>query len=167
MNARGDSGPRRATLRRLVLAGLIIASLQFAAVASAATKVVDPAVVASSVAGKPITVTVNSFGNDTWTGGAFVGGNKIFLGEAAYRDAERGGGVGLFLLLHETGHTTGIAAEHAADCFSLTHIKDVLRRFWQLRPVGIAARYGEALSWPGKYDGNRCSAARVTRGRFG
>jgi hypothetical protein len=100
-------------------------------------------------------------------GGAFVGGNKIFLGEAAYRDAERGGGVGLFLLLHETGHTTGIADEHAADCFSLTHIRDVLRRFWQLRPVGIAARYGEALSWPGKYDGNRCAAARVTRGRFG
>src|SRR5919204_2882254 len=165
MNARGDSGPRRATLRRLVLAGLVIAGLQFAAVAAAATKVVDPSVIASSVAGKPITVTVNSFGNDTWTGGAFVGGNKIFLGEAAYRDAERGGGVGLFLLLHETGHTTGIADEHAADCYSLAHVKAALRAFWPLPSASINKRYEEALVWPGKYAGNYClrTAAGTSR----
>jgi len=160
MNARGDSGPAT-MLRRLVLTGLLIACLHFTAAAAAATKVVDPSVVASSVAGKPITVAVDAFGSDTWSGAAFVGGDQVFLGEAAYRDAESGGGVGLFVLLHETGHTTGIADEHAADCFSLAHIKGVLRDFWQLRPAGIAARYADALSWPGKYDGSRCSTTKA------
>jgi hypothetical protein len=158
MNVRADIG----TMRRLVLAGLVVAFLYFTAVASAATKLVNPAVIASYVAGKPIAVTISAVGPGTWSGAAFVGGNHVSLGEDAYRDAERGGGVGLFLLLHETGHTTGIADEHSADCFSLAHIKPVLRRFWQLQLSGIARRYGDALSWPGKYDGNSCSATRAS-----
>jgi hypothetical protein len=143
-------------LRTLLVAGALVTCLAFAAVAAAAVKLVDPSVVASGIAAKPIAVSVNAYGPGTWGGGAFVGSNHIFLGEDAYRDAERGGGVGLFLLLHETGHTTGIAGEHAADCFSLAHIKLALRRFWHLRPEQIDRRYGDALAWPGKYDGNRC-----------
>src|SRR5919201_4992431 len=157
MNARATIAP---ILRRLVVAGLLVAFLSFTSLAAAAVKVVEPSVVASNVAGKSITVTVDSYGVGTWTGSAFVGDNKVFLGEEAYRDAERGGGVGLFLLLHETGHTTGIAAEHGADCFSLTHIKTVVREFWHLPLARIDQRYRDALAWPGKYDGNRCSFAR-------
>src|ERR671935_1302035 len=157
MSARAES----AKLGRLILPGLLIAAgLHFATASSAATKLVDPTVVASSVAGKAITVSIDPHGPGTWTGSAFVGDNKVFLGEEAYRDAERGGGVGLFLLLHETGHTTGIADEHGADCFSLTHIKTVVREFWHLPLARIDQRYRDALAWPGKYDGNRCSFAR-------
>jgi hypothetical protein len=163
MNVRADMALRR--LRRLVIAGLAGALLSSTAVAAASTKLVSPEVVASYVAGKPIVVTISPAGPGTWSGAALVGGDQVFLGEEAYRDAEQGGGVGLFLLLHETGHTTGIADEHAADCFSLAHIKGVLRDFWQLRPTAIAARYADALSWPGKYDGNRCSTTRSRRGR--
>lgn len=156
MNAGPNSSLKRATLRRLFLIAAVVACLSFAASSAAAANVVDPSSIASSVAGKPVTVAINSFGNGTWTGGAFVGGGEIFLGQDAYRDAERGGGVGLFLLLHETGHTTGIADEHAADCFALEHIKPVLRRFWHLRPQQVDRRYGAALLWPAKYDGNQC-----------
>ena len=141
--------------------GVTVACLVLAPASSAAIKLVNPSVVASRVAGKPITVSVNSFGPGTWTGAAVVGGDHVFLGEDAYRDAKRGGGVGLFVLLHETGHATGIADEHAADCFSLAHLKSVLLRFWQLRPAGIAQRYDDALAWPGKYDGNRCFATKA------
>lgn len=142
---------------------VIAVSLCLVGVSSAATNVVSPALVASRVAGKSITVVINSYGRGTWGGGAFVGGDQIFLGEAAYRDAARGGGVGLFVLLHEVGHTTGIAdtgiAEHDADCFALTHIKSVLREFWRPRLRQIQQRYDDALAWPGKYDGNRCAGA--------
>jgi hypothetical protein len=137
--------------------------LCFVPAAGAAVKLVNPSLVASSVAGKPVTVSINAFGRGTWGAAAFVGGNQIFLGEDAYRDAEHGGGVGLFLLLHETAHTTGIAdsgeAEHEADCFSLTHVKAVLRDFWHLRAGQIDLRYGDALAWPAKYAGNNCGAA--------
>src|SRR5919201_4201442 len=153
MNVRAVTVP---SLRRLVLAGLAVALLSFVTPAFAATKLVSPSVVASSVADKPVTVTVDSYGGGTWAGSAFVGGSQVFLGQAAYRDAERGGGVGLFLLLHETGHTTGIADEHAADCFSLAHIKAALRAFWQLPSASINKRYEDALVWPGKYAGNYC-----------
>lgn len=152
------------TWRRFVLTGLVTC-LCFAAPAAAATNAVSPSFVASSVAGKPVTVTIDASGPGTWAGSSVVGGNQVFLGEQAYRDAARGGGVGVFLLLHETAHTTGIADERAADCFSLTHIKSVLRRFWPFRPAGIAQRYGEALSWPAKYDGNNCSATAARRAR--
>src|SRR5947208_185707 len=161
MSAGADTALGPTTLRRLVIAGLLIACFSFATAAAAAPKLVNPSLVASSVAGKPVAVTIDSFGPGTWAGAAFVGGDQVLLGEDAYRDAERGGGVGLFVLLHETGHTTGIADEHAADCFSLAHIKGVLRDFWQLRPAGIAGRYADALSWPGKYDGNRCSTTKA------
>ena len=158
-----NAQPGKPLHRALLLAGAIVASLSFVAVASGAVKFVDPSVVASGIAGKPVAVTINAFGPGTWGGGAFIGGNHIFLGEDAYRDAERGGGVGLFLLLHETGHTTGIAQEHAADCFSLAHIKVALRRFWRLQPEQIDRRYAAALAWPGKYDGNRCDSLPQTR----
>ena len=162
MNARATIAP---ILRRLVVAGLLVAFLSFTSLAAAAVKVVEPSVVASNVAGKSITVTVDSYGVGTWSGSAFVGGNHVFLGEAAYRDAERGGGVGLFLLLHETGHTTGIADEHAADCYSLAHVKAALRAFWPLPSASINKRYEDALAWPGKYAGNYClhTAAGTSR----
>jgi hypothetical protein len=156
MNAGADISLKRA-IRRLLLVATLGVCLNFTASPAAAVSLVNPSLIASSVAGKPVTVVINSFGNGTWSGEAFVAGDQIFLGQDAYRDAARGGGVGLFLLLHETGHTTGIADEHGADCFALEHIKPVLRRFWHLRRQKVDQRYGDALLWPGKYDGNRCA----------
>ena len=159
MSAGPNISAKRVVRRRLLLIATVVACLSFTGSSAAAASLVDPSSIASNVAGKQVTVVINSFGDGTWTGGAFVGGSQIFLGEDAYRDAERGGGVGLFLLLHETGHTTGIADEHTADCFSLEHIKPALRRFWHLRPQQVDERYDDALRWPGKYDGNQCAGA--------
>lgn len=144
-------------IRQFLLIATLVACLYFTASSAAAVRLVSPSLIASSVAGKPITVGINSFGQGTWSGGAFVAGDQIFLGEDAYLDAERGGGVGLFLLLHEAGHTTGISDDQMADCFALEHIKGVLRGFWHLRPRQVDRRYRDAWLWPGKYDGNRCS----------
>jgi hypothetical protein len=165
MSTRSNFSLSRVRLRRVLLVAGCLACLSFTASSAAAVSLVNPALVASSVAGKPVSVAMNSFGNGTWTGGAFVSGDQIFLGQDAYRDAERGGGVGLFVLLHEAGHTTGIADDHIADCFALEHIKGVLRTFWHLRSRQVEQRYRDALLWPGKYDGNRCAGVGEGRDR--
>ena len=156
MDARPNISLTRATILRLAVIAVVVASLSVTPSTAAAAGPVDPSVVASNAAGKPVTVVINTFGSGTWSGGAFVAGNEIFLGQDAYRDTQSGGGVGLFLLLHEAGHLTGIVDEHAADCFGLGHIKAMLRGFWHFRTRQVDQRYRDALLWPGKYDGNGC-----------
>jgi hypothetical protein len=165
MNAGPSIAPKQVGRHRPLLITALVTCLYLTASAAAATALVNPSSVASSVAGKPVTVVINSFGNGTWGSGAFVAGDQIFLGQDAYRAAEGGGGVGLFLLLHETGHATGIADEHTADCFALEHLKGVLVRFWHLRPQQVDERYRDALLWPGKYAGNGCPGAGQERDR--
>lgn len=107
-----------------------------AALAFAGTAVAQPNLrpadrltqIASTAAHKPITVTPDPASPASGQT-PVVGGNQILLGTLVYRSAAHGDSYGLFILLHETGHATGITDEHQADCFALNHFKHALKVF--------------------------------------
>jgi hypothetical protein len=115
---------------------------------------VTGAVLLSAIAlwagGKPVTVTVEGYG--TLAGRAFVSGDQIWLSRESAKLAERGNGVGVFILLHETGHTTGLK-ECASDRWALAHLRKTLKRFWpRLKKSELDYRVREAQRYP-KYLG--------------
>lgn len=113
------------------------------------------AAVALAAGGKPVTVGIN--GTGYLSGDAVVGGDHLNLTEPAYRLAIRGGAVGVFLLLHETGHTAGIEDECLADQYGLDHMRAAYRRFWpRLTKRQITARIGTARHYQRDTRGSYC-----------
>jgi hypothetical protein len=107
----------------------------------------------STLADRPITITVDTELPGSWGGGAWAGAPYIYIGRDAYNDAQIGGGHGLLVLLHELGHTTGIKNEAAANCFALNHLQSFLRANWDTQQFDgwayrfdpVATRYQEAI----------------------
>ncbi len=113
------------------------------------------AAIALWAGGKPVTVTQQ--GTGYLGGSAMVGGNQITLTAPVYRMALHGDGIGVFALLHETGHTTGIADECLADRFGLQHLKAAYHRFWpKLTNRQVSSRYSDAVAFT-KTNGHNCS----------
>jgi hypothetical protein len=90
----------------------------------------DPDVIASAFNHRDFNV-IESAGTG-YGGQAFVGGadDKIWLTRLAYQGARRGDGQSVWILLHEIGHTLGLADEHAASVFGYQHLIGVLRRYY-------------------------------------
>jgi hypothetical protein len=129
----------------LCIAAFVAALLVGHQNARAATSV-DPARIASDTNGRLFQVMVSQ---DTgYTGRSFVGGTQdsIWLSLSAYRDAERGGGAGVFVLLHEIGHTTGITNERQADCYALKHLRGTLQQYFGFNARQVQVRYRAALA---------------------
>jgi hypothetical protein len=109
----------------------------------------------STLADRPIGITVDTELPGSWGGGAFAGAPFIYIGRDAYNDARTGGGHGLLVLLHELGHTTGIHNEAAANCFALNHLQAFLRANWDTQQYDgwgyrfdpVATRYQTALGF--------------------
>ena len=102
------------------------------------------AVIMANFAGQPVEINVTP-GPGAWNGSALVGQPRLWIGEQAYQDAQHGHVFGLFTLLHEVGHTTGIADEHQADCYALHHLKAALR-YWHLKPRALRDRLADAAT---------------------
>jgi hypothetical protein len=109
--------------------------------------------VALWASGKPVQVEISPNAAGSMAGTAFVGTPAIiFLGRDAALDVRRGGGIGLFILLHESAHSRGISNECKADEFGLRMVRPALRRFWpRLTRRQVNQRYADAVAWPGKY----------------
>ena len=118
-------------LIRFLVAALVV--LATAGTANAATlgAPIDLQAAVSRVAGRQITITVDTELPGSWSGGAYPGLPFIFIGRDAYNDAQDGGGHGLTVLLHELGHTTGIENEAAANCYALQHLIPFMDANWE------------------------------------
>lgn len=113
------------------------------------------AAVALAAGGKPVTVGID--GTGYLSGNAVVGSDRLTLTAPAYRLAIRGGAVGVFLLLHETGHTSGIENECTADEYGLAHMRTAYRRFWpRLTGRQIAGRIATARRYRDDARGSYC-----------
>lgn len=121
---------REIALKRLAPTVIVALTLMVFASTAQASPPVPPmasrlTVLAQAVAGKPIVILIGpSQGGMTW-----VGGPVVMLDQQTYDEASTGQPLGLFILLHEVGHATGIADEGQADCFALKHFKWALRFF--------------------------------------
>ena len=104
-----------------------------------------PAVTAASdAAGKPI-VIVEVGAGPVWVAQTWAGSSVITLSPRAYRLAASGAPLGIFTLLHEAGHATGISDEGAADCFALAHFRAALPA-WHLNRRQRAVWWRDALA---------------------
>lgn len=91
------------------------------------------ATIASALAmlvGHPVAVNVNDENPGSWGGSSFPGATFVNIGRDAMTDAQRGGGHGLVVLLHEVGHTTGIENEAEANCYALAHLPAFYAEVW-------------------------------------
>lgn len=123
--------------RLIVLAVIVVAGVfLITRAAAASSSSVDADALASWAAGKPAHVTENGYG---FIGGmAPLGGSEMLLSRDTIRLVERGGGAGVFSLLHEAAHLrqhsgdygTPIEFELAADRWAMAHVRAAFRRFW-------------------------------------
>lgn len=102
------------------------------------------------VAGHPVQVNVNDENPGSWGGSASVSLPWLNIGRDALTDAQRGGGRGLVVLLHELGHVSGIANESEANCFALAHLPAFYGRVWGTtwtRRALMRAAYRDAVAY--------------------
>lgn len=109
--------------------------------------------------GQPIEISPTA---DSWLGGhasIYVPG-RIWVGATTLEAAGRGDPLALEVVLHEVGHTIGIANERQAGCFALRKLPGALRLFFGRSWRGAMVGYQRAASYvrglPAKYSEGRC-----------
>lgn len=77
---------------------------------------------------------------------------QVWISTPICRLAKKGDGIGVFVFLHEVGHTTGITDEHQADCYAMDHLYGALRRFWHQSVKTARANTREGIQYMWRFN---------------
>jgi hypothetical protein len=146
--------------RFIALAAIVVAGVfLITRAAAASSSSVDADALASWAAGKP--AHVRELGRGFIGGQAFIGGDEMLLSHETILLVRRGGGAGVFALLHEAAHLrqhsgdygTPIEFELAADRWAMAHVRAAFRRFWPgMSRRRVELEYRSAAAAPHYHD---------------